>query len=205
MLLYHIIIQSGANAANNITGPLPSALSALYTLSALRLPNNQLTGSLPDAWFQLANLQVLNVVCCSLHCKPLQLFMKGCQPTNLHAYEMQLQHVPDLNSACMLSTVVATRQQPCACSLEHSYVQAGNRLQGSIPAFSGLPDLSILEAGNNLLTGQIPSDWSTPLRLQILSLDSNLLVGSIPPPTFRTVAQSAGDVWHTWLSHAIGN
>jgi hypothetical protein len=55
----------------------------------------------------------------------------------------------------------------------------GNQLTGTIPNFSGLPNLRELVLSSNQLTGTIPNFSALP-NLQRLYLDSNQLTGTIP-------------------------
>ena len=57
-----------------------------------------------------------------------------------------------------------------------------NELAGSIPrswlAVGGLPSgLQVLYLSGNMLTGQVPQDWSFPKSLQVVTLYDNQLTG----------------------------
>lgn len=81
----------------------------------------------------------------------------------------------------------AFRVESCSQSVR---MQANNNLTGSIPAL-GLQQLTILMLGHNFLTGTIPQDWGSDI-LQILSLENNLLQGSLPAPRLVSLSAYAG-------------
>jgi RHS repeat-associated protein len=61
------------------------------------------------------------------------------------------------------------------------YVYLGtNKINGTIPAYTGLPLLQHLLLSNNLLTGSIPNELGSLTGLTILKLDNNTLSGEIP-------------------------
>ncbi|MGK0364886.1 MAG: hypothetical protein ACI85O_001946, partial [Saprospiraceae bacterium] len=69
--------------------------------------------------------------------------------------------------------------------LEHLFL-AGNHLSGTIPDFSGMPNLLNLQLCCNGFTGEIP-DFSTLPKLNSLELDYNKLTGDVP--NFSTLSQ----------------
>ncbi|KAL5742865.1 hypothetical protein ACOSP7_029597 [Xanthoceras sorbifolium] len=56
----------------------------------------------------------------------------------------------------------------------------GNSLTGSMPDFSGCPDLKIIHLENNQLTGELPSSLVNLPNLRELHLQNNMLSGTVP-------------------------
>ncbi|CAI0471559.1 unnamed protein product [Linum tenue] len=56
----------------------------------------------------------------------------------------------------------------------------GNSLTGSIPDFSGCPNLEIIHLENNQLTGQLPSYLGDLPNLRELHVQNNMLSGTVP-------------------------
>ncbi|PRQ60816.1 putative non-specific serine/threonine protein kinase [Rosa chinensis] len=60
-----------------------------------------------------------------------------------------------------------------------------NKLEGSIPSFSGAKNVHTIELSNNRLTGTINSThWRNLTKLSSLCLNSNKLDGNIPASLF---------------------
>ncbi|XP_076921368.1 putative LRR receptor-like serine/threonine-protein kinase At1g67720 [Bidens hawaiensis] len=64
-------------------------------------------------------------------------------------------------------------------SLEELWID-GNAFTGSIPDFSGCPNLKIIHLENNQLTGGLPSSLADLPNLHKLYVQNNLLSGSVP-------------------------
>ncbi len=128
---------------NNLSGDIPAALANLANLEEVYLTGNQLTGEIPAELGSLANLEVLYLV---------RNQLTGEIPAELG----------DLASLELLS-------------LWH------NQLSGEIPTeLSNLTNLRGLQLYNNQLTGEIPVEIASLSNLQVLYLHSNQLNGEIP-------------------------
>ncbi|KAJ3680856.1 hypothetical protein LUZ60_015345 [Juncus effusus] len=57
----------------------------------------------------------------------------------------------------------------------------GNSFSGSIPDFSGSPNLEIIHLENNVLTGSLPSSLGDLPKLKELYVQNNKLSGAVPP------------------------
>ncbi|GAB2272345.1 hypothetical protein Dimus_007169 [Dionaea muscipula] len=62
----------------------------------------------------------------------------------------------------------------------------GNSLTGSIPDFSGCPNLRIIHLENNKLTGQFPSYLAHLQNLSELYLQDNMLSGTVPSSLLKS-------------------
>ena len=129
---------------NNLSGPIPAALAALASLGTLALHQNNLTGPIPPELGNLASLGDLNLWGNRL---------SGSIP-------------PELGNLASLWQLALS----------------SNDLSGSIPPELGnLGDaLVVLDLQSNNLTGSIPPELGNLARLQSLYLSSNDLTGPIP-------------------------
>ena len=129
---------------NNLTGSIPPEIGNLPELKELRLEGNVLEGRLPPEIGRLDELEWLGLFDNSL---------SGTLPAELGMLENL--EVMDL---------------------------AHNRFTGSIPpGITGLPDLRFLGLFLNELTGKIPPEIGDLPSLRVLDLCYNRLTGSIPP------------------------
>jgi len=171
--------------SKNLTGTIPSSLSALTSLQTLKLSVNQLTGSIPD----LSALTSL-----------LELWLHNNQLTgsipDLSAWTSLLDlnlsnnkltgSIPDLSALTSLQSLHLDFNQLTGSIPDLSALTSllglwlnGNQLTGSIPDLSALTSLRVLHLYLNQLTGSIP-DLSALTSLQLLYLGINQLTGSIP-------------------------
>ncbi len=128
---------------NNLTGTLPASIADLASLQILELYGNAIGGTIPDAIGNLGNLFALNLSDNNL---------TGTLPSTLE----DLTHLENLD------------------------VKA-NGLSGPLPdVISRLPALRRLELSNNAFTGPISPEVGDISTLLILLLSHNNLTGSIP-------------------------
>ena len=151
---------------NNLSGSLPSSLSAL-SLAELRLADNQLSGPIPASLGKLTNLQTIQLN---------NNHLSGSIPTELGSipYLEELQvYNNQLSGSIPASLGSQTYMQ--YLSLGH------NQLSGSIPPSLGkLTKLLSLDLTNNQLTGSIPASLGNLPYLSGLNLGHNRLSGPIP-------------------------
>ena len=164
------IILSG----NNLSGPIPTEIGKLTSLTQLHLQKNDLTGSIPAALGSLTSLTIL-----FLHDNALS----GTIP-DLSALT-SLTHLYLHNNA--LSGTIPTSLPTSLITLYLS----DNALSGTIPDLSALTSLSYLFLENNQLNGQIPS--TLPTSLITLYLHNNALSGTIPTEIGKLT--SLTDLW----------
>ena len=152
---------------HNLSGPIPTELGELASLTWLRLHSNSLTGPIPTELGSLADLESLDLGGNDLS-SPI--------PTELGS-------LADLESLNLggnnLSGPIPTELGELA-SLTGLWLYS-NSLTGPIPTELGsLADLEHLNLGNNDLTGPIPTELGKLASLTWLGLHSNSLTGPIP-------------------------
>ena len=174
-------------AANNLGGPIPSAVADLASLESLRLGDNELTGPLPPQLGDLANLRELVLVRNNL---------AGPIPPTLG-------NLTALRRLNLLSAGVTGPIPPelgGLANLEELWLH-GNPLEGSIPLELGnLANLRVLSVGGyfpSLLTGRIPPELGRLIKLERLQLFWTGLTGPIPP--------ELGNLRNLRLLHLHGN
>ena len=154
-------------AHNNLTGTLPAALGDLADLTELDLSGNRLSGSLPPALGGLRNLEELD-----LHDNRLS----GSLPAALGGL-VNLETL-DLGGNRLSGAIPAT--VGALVDLETLDLH-GNRLRGPLPpALVGLTDLEELDLGGNRLRGPLPPALGDLTDLEELDLGGNRLDGSLP-------------------------
>ena len=176
---------------NQLSGTLPTSLSALTRLKLLNLGKNQLTGAIPSSLGKLINLELLYLnnnqfsesIPSSLSAlTELQLLDVSSNQVN-GIIPLGLSNLTKLNSL-NLGKNKLTGPIPNSLSslseLQLLYLNQ-NKLNGSLPAsFSALTELQLVDISNNQLSGTIPSSLSALSKLKGLSLGKNQLNGSIP-------------------------
>ncbi len=122
--------------SNDLSGRIPPAVGQLANLRVLILRTNELTGAMPPALGELSSLRVLD--------------LRSNELTG--AIPIALSQLPNLNTLYLRS----------------------NQLTGEIPRELGqLVDLRRLYLSNNQLTGEVPSKLSNLRALQELSVSHN--------------------------------
>ncbi|XP_024028208.1 putative receptor-like protein kinase At3g47110 [Morus notabilis] len=156
-------------STNKFKGVLPNYVANLSsTLSNLYLGGNQISGNIPSALGNLANLIVLGL--------DLNLFV-GVIPTSLGKLKkLQALHL-DMN---MLSGKIPTSIGNLT-QLFELYL-SDNKLEGSVPMkIADCHNLQTLDISNNRLTGEIPREIFLLSSLSTLfTLSHNLLTGHLP-------------------------
>ena len=154
--------------SNRLTGPIPAELGRLANLEWLRLGNNRLTGPIPAELGGLADLTYLHL-----------------QSNNLTGtIPAELGRLANLNSLSLRENELSG---PIPAELGDlarlTYLDVGeNELAGPIPTeLGGLGSLTHLHLWSNKLTGTIPRELGSLTNLTSLYLWGNELTGSIPP------------------------
>ena len=153
---------------NNLSGSIPSALGDLANLEALYLEANNLSGSIPPELGNLAALEVLSLGASNL---------TGSIPP-------ELGDLTNLRELWLANNSLSGSIPPelgSLAALEVLSLGASN-LTGSIPPELGnLANLEKLYLANNSLSGSIPPELGSLAALEVLSLGASNLTGSIPP------------------------
>lgn len=159
-------INMGRSTGNGLKGTIPTELSAIPTLDALRIENNQIIGTIPTELGLLPRLtqlvagnnQLVNPI-------PSELLDKGMlQILTLERNKFE-GPIPDLSGARNLELLFLYQ----------------NDFSGEIPAFFGsLQNLELLDVSNNNLIGKIPRELADMSSLGAFYAVSNQLTGGIP-------------------------
>ena len=164
---------------NNLSGVLPEAITNLTSLKYCDLHSNALTGAIYTSISQMTQLEFLDLS---------ENSFSGAVPalsalTKLLVLDLSFNDftaLPALNSLTLLEYLAF----------------CNNQLSGNLPDnLSALVQLGYLDASNNSFSGNIPSTWSSLTRIQILYLYSNSLGGNIPAwlTNFTALAKLALD------------
>ncbi|CAN6293287.1 unnamed protein product [Urochloa humidicola] len=163
--------ERGLNVLNSNTSSNRSgvAFCRLLSLQILDLSNNQLTGELPDCWWEMQALQFMDLSNNSFSGQ-----IPKAPPT--HNCSLESLHLAGNDFTGGFPTVVEGCQQLATLDI------GNNKFYGDIPHWigTGAPQLKILSLKSNNFTGEIPPYLSQLSQLQLLDLSNNSLTGSIP-------------------------
>ena len=154
--------------SSNLSGPIPSELGMLTSLTTLNLSSNSLSGQIPPELSYLANLTLLDISNCGLT-GPIPAELG--ELTNLRRLELSVNNLtgpipPELGNLASLTELWLSL----------------NNLTGPIPPELGnLSNLTRLILWYNNLTGPIPAQLGNLANLRELLLHDNDLTGTIPP------------------------
>ena len=152
---------------NNLTGEIPAALGELANLDSLKLERNALSGPIPAELGNLENLTKLELMFNQLNGSiPAEFGNLGRLRWLSIPFNQLNGSIPaELGNLDDLHVLVLTR----------------NQLNSSIPAELGnLTNLESLWFNGNQLSGPIPSELGNLTNLWALALGPNELTGSIP-------------------------
>uniref|UniRef100_K3XTC7 non-specific serine/threonine protein kinase n=1 Tax=Setaria italica TaxID=4555 RepID=K3XTC7_SETIT len=163
-------------AVNNFTGTVPSLLATLPNLTAIYLSTNDLTGKIPTELSNQTTLLGLDVS---------ENNLEGEIPP-------ELGNLRNLGNMLNLSEIFINYNQLSGklhflaalskCRRLNTIHISGNKFTGRLPPYMGNLStmLEIFAAGNDMITGSIPSTVANLSNLLILSLRGNNLSGKIP-------------------------
>ena len=165
----------GSNWTNNSNWLTESPLGGWYgvtldnngRVTRLRLPNNQMSGSIPTELGSLTGLTYLNFYSNQL---------SGSIPTALdNLTSLTILYLDNNQMSGSIPTELGSLTSLTELRLDN------NQLSGSIPTELGsLTSLTELRLFNNQLSGSIPTELGNLTSLTILYLQNNQLSGSIP-------------------------
>ncbi|PRQ57877.1 putative leucine-rich repeat-containing, plant-type, leucine-rich repeat domain, L [Rosa chinensis] len=180
---------------NHISAPVPGFFANFSNLTVLSLGDCGLHGTFPKEIFQLPSLQSIGLLG--------NYQLDGSLPE--FSRNGSLQHLDlgwtnfsgllpnSIGNLKMLSTIdidYCNFTGPIPKSMTNltqlvSLSMPDNKLEGSIPSFSGAKNVHTIELSNNRLTGTINSThWRNLTKLSSLCLNSNKLDGNIPASLF---------------------
>jgi len=177
---------------NNLTGTLPSELSALSNLEEINLGQNKLNGTIPSSFSDFSLLKELRLSSNLFHGSiPSKIFnlnnlivlrlennaLTGTIPTGIT--QSQSLDTIDLSNNQLSGTIPGNFNN--ILRLKGIFFQS-NQLTGTIPeTFSRLaPSLKSLNIESNKLDGKIPITIGDCKRLRDLWISNNTLSGTVP-------------------------
>ncbi|KAF8647687.1 hypothetical protein HU200_065326 [Digitaria exilis] len=160
---------------NNLSGPIPHALGNLRSLEALFLNFNRLEGELPPTIFNLSYLESLVVS---------NNILNGSLPSDMTSNFPSLKNfsIQFNNFHGMVPSSLCNNSILVDLVITNNFLSGNNKITGTIPEGIGdLVNLEYLSMDQNLLEGSIPTSISKISMLGRLYLQNNKLSGFIPP------------------------
>jgi hypothetical protein len=152
---------------NNLTGSLPEEIWGIEDLMVLGLSSNAITGPIPDELYSLSNLLTIQLPYNSLSGTISTLIGNL---VNLISWSTE-----DSNLIGPLPSEIGQLTQL------KSLLMSSSRLTGTLPAeYSLLSNITAFDVSSNQLTGTLPSWVSDSPFLTVLGLFENLFTGTIP-------------------------
>ncbi|KAG8068301.1 hypothetical protein GUJ93_ZPchr0005g15199 [Zizania palustris] len=175
---------------NMLSGPIPKSFANLTSVKHLHMNNNSLSGQIPPELSRLPRLVHLLVDNNNLS-GPLPPELAGAKALKILQVDnnnFSGSSIPPLYSNISTLFKLSLRN----CSLQgaipdlSAIPQLGyldlswNQLTGSIPTNKLASNITTIDLSHNMLNGTIPSNFSGLPNLQLLSVENNLLDGSVP-------------------------
>ncbi|KAL6320623.1 hypothetical protein AAG906_008623 [Vitis piasezkii] len=160
--LAHLALYS-----NNLNGSIPDAFGNMTTLAYLDLSWNELRGSIPEAFGNMTTLAYLDLSWNQLEGEIPKSLRDLC---NLQILSLSQNNLTGLKEKDYLACPNHTLEV-----LDLSY----NQLKGSFPDLSGFSQLRELHLEFNQLNGTLPESIGQLAQLQVLSIPSNSLRGTV--------------------------
>jgi Leucine-rich repeat (LRR) protein len=154
------------------TGVTVERVDTSLRITAVRLPNRGITGTLPSSIAQLTRLRVLDVSSNQI---------SGSIPVEISTIAT-LQELRLSNN--QLTNTISGQVIDRLDSMQNLRILRldGNRFVSSLPeGVCKLPQLQELSLAGNQFGGRIPACWFTMAGLQVLDLSRNMLDGPVPP------------------------
>ncbi|PKI76322.1 hypothetical protein CRG98_003244, partial [Punica granatum] len=157
---------------NSFYGPIPARINDMYSLNYLNLSSNGFSGGFPDG---IRNLQQLKFF--DLHSNDL-----WGDVGQLLSELRNVEFVDLSNNKFFGSVSIGEKNVSSIANTLQVLNLSRNKLNGEFfdaDSIKRFRNLRVLDLGDNLITGQLPSFDSLP-NLQVVRLGNNLLSGSIP-------------------------
>ncbi|KAJ9679640.1 hypothetical protein PVL29_021538 [Vitis rotundifolia] len=176
---------------NELRGSIPDGFGNMTTLAYLDLSGNELCGSIPDAFGNMTTLAYLDLSTNELRGSIPNAFGNMTTLAHLDLSSNQLDgEIPNsLRDLCNLQVLLLSqnnltgllRKDYLACSNNTLEVLdlSHNQFKGSFPDLSGFSQLKELHLEFNHLNGTLPESIGQLAQLEVLSIPSNSLRGTV--------------------------
>ncbi|KAM5555054.1 receptor-like protein 7 [Rosa sericea] len=180
---------------NNIAAPVPGFFANFSNLTVLSLEGCEWHGTFPKEIFQLPSLQSIDL--------SYNQQLDGSLPEFPRNGSLQYLDLSWTNFSGLLPNSIGNLKMLSTINIQDCYFigpmpksmtnltqlvslsMSGNKLEGSIPSFSGANNVGDIDLSYNGLTGTINSThWGNLTKLSFLYLRSNKLDGNIPASLF---------------------
>ncbi|XP_070058023.1 probable leucine-rich repeat receptor-like protein kinase At2g33170 isoform X2 [Nicotiana tomentosiformis] len=194
---------------NFFSGKIPQ-LNGLWQLSSFDLSNNQIYGNLPQFPLKIKTLSLGHNLL-SGHISPVNK-LRRLRILDLSdnrfsgAINKEVFMLPDIshaNASVNRFTVLEVVEFTDKATQLHTLDVHGNRLRGHLPVnLVTYPNLTEINLGHNLFSGQIPSEYWPRLGFawRSLDLEYNYLEGPVPRELNRTLEGVRGSFAHNCLT-----
>lgn len=174
---------------NNLSGKFPSSLTDLPFLYLLNLGYNHLVGEVPD---ELGQLNLLSLILSYNH-------LYGTLPTTMSAYLSEV----DLSGNAFSGAI----PEALLSGSNLSFVNlSDNAFTGTLPDnFSKSSQLTYLFVNKNQLTGGVPESLGNLAVLEVLDVSNNKLNGTLPSTLSKLSNLYFLDASHNQLTGSIPN
>ncbi|KAJ9679622.1 hypothetical protein PVL29_021522 [Vitis rotundifolia] len=176
---------------NDLNGSIPDAFGNMTTLAYLDLSWNELRGSIPDAFGNMTTLAYLDLSTNELRGSIPDAFgnMTTLAYLDLSWNQLEGEIPKSLRDLCNLQKLLLSqnnltglqRKDYLACSNNTLEVLdlSHNQFKGSFPDLSGFSQLRELHLEFNQLNGTLPESIGQLAQLEVLSIPSNSLRGTV--------------------------
>ncbi|GAV69880.1 Pkinase domain-containing protein/LRR_1 domain-containing protein/LRRNT_2 domain-containing protein/LRR_6 domain-containing protein/LRR_8 domain-containing protein [Cephalotus follicularis] len=155
-------------AGNSLSGSIPSNLGNCSKLRSILLSSNMLQDDIPSSLGKLGNLEALDLS---------RNFLSGVVPPELGScIQLKLLVLKNNYGSLFLRNDSSLTIQP-----ENEGMEDFNYFDGELPdSVTKLPNLRVLWAPNVNLEGNVPQNWGSCSKLEMLNLAQNYFGGQMP-------------------------
>ncbi|CAL9165053.1 unnamed protein product, partial [Musa hybrid cultivar] len=180
---------------NNLSDEIPFSVCQLWTLEALDLSKNMLSGELPNCWNNSSRIDVMDFSSNNI---------SGVIPESICSIStLRSLHLSNNSLSGDLSGELPLSLKDCG----NLYLldAENNNLKGEIPTWIGenITHLRFLNLRSNMLFGDIPPNLSRLSSLQFLDLADNELSGTIPRSFGNFTGMKVIENFSNWTTDQI--